>query len=73
MIRDLATVITSMLSAIPWLGADFVQFVIIYLSAMVFILLYNVVLPTMGHVNVRALRGVTPRTLCISLYVYWCC
>lgn len=26
MIRDLATVITSILSAIPWLGADFVQF-----------------------------------------------
>ena len=27
MIRDLATVITSMLSAIPWLGGDFVQFI----------------------------------------------
>lgn len=26
MIKDLATVITSMLSAIPWLGGDFVQF-----------------------------------------------
>jgi len=57
-IRDLATVITNLLSAIPWIGTDLVEF--IYL---LFISLFTLaILPTIGSVNYKALRGRAPRT-----------
>lgn len=46
-----ATVITNLLSAIPWVGTDLVEF--IYLET---ILLYSSILPTIGSVNSKALR-----------------
>ncbi|MBP1357791.1 MAG: hypothetical protein JZD40_04805 [Sulfolobus sp.] len=64
---DLATVITNMLSAIPWIGQDFVQFytaLLVDLSALfLVVVLYSIiVLSTVGTVNVRALRGKLART-----------
>ena len=57
-IRDLATVITNLLSAIPWIGTDLVEF--IYL---LFISLFTLaILPTIGSINYKALRGRAPRT-----------
>ena len=56
-----ATVITSMLSAIPWLGGDFVQFKFLQLTiASLFI--FIVALRTIGQVNVKALRGTKARS-----------
>jgi hypothetical protein len=43
--------ITNLLSAIPWIGTDLVEF--IYLEA---IILYSSILPTIGSVNSKALR-----------------
>ena len=61
-----ATVITNMLSAIPWIGQDFVQLTILLLVQSIFIsLLMNnsvVTLPTIGKVNTKALRGKKART-----------
>jgi LAGLIDADG endonuclease len=57
MIENLATVITNLLSAIPWIGQDFVQFnapsIDIYLC-------YT--LPTIGKVRTKSLRGQKPRS-----------
>lgn len=63
-----ATVITNMLSAVPWIGQDFVQFYPphLYTAYWVFLAFASVCfvsLPTLGVVNTRALRGVQPRTL----------
>lgn len=57
-----ATVITNMLSAIPWIGQDFVQLTILLLVQSLFIYLINYKnpiesLPTIGKVNTKALRG----------------
>lgn len=49
-----ATVITNMLSAVPWIGQDFVQFFTLSLVLMSLI--------TLGVVNVRSLRGRKTRT-----------
>lgn len=64
MIKHLATVITNLLSAIPWIGQDFVEFVklllfIITLSIFYyyFIIEYNYNMTTIGKVNESALRG----------------
>lgn len=59
MIECLATVITNLLSAIPWIGQDFVQFnTILFLAVYVFVvssfILYYSFLPTIGKVSVRA-------------------
>lgn len=67
MIECLATVITNLLSAIPWIGQDFVQFTtILFLAACIFIvssfIIYYSFLPTIGKVSVRALRGAKDRT-----------
>ncbi len=57
-----ATVITNMLSAIPWIGQDFVQFYTITFLVFLFVLFAVIFsLPTIGTVNVRALRGVKAR------------
>jgi hypothetical protein len=53
-IRDLATVITNLLSAIPWVGTDLVEFI--------YLLFILAILPTIGSVNYKALRGRAPRT-----------
>ena len=57
-IRDLATVITNLLSAIPWVGTDLVEFPHLLIISL-FIL---AILPTIGTVNSKALRGALPRT-----------
>lgn len=67
MIEYLATVITNLLSAIPWIGQDFVQFVTIFFlvlsvfSLSVFYMQYFS-LPTIGIVNSKALRGAKARS-----------
>ena len=48
-IRDLATVITNLLSAIPWIGTDLVEFSHLLLISL-FIL---AILPTIGTVVLR--------------------
>lgn len=68
----MATVITNLLSAIPWIGQDFVEFVNTYLTLIVIPLLIcfyyilsnnqNTKLPTIGKVNESALRGQKCRT-----------
>ena len=61
-----ATVITNMLSAIPWIGQDFVQLTILLLvqSFIIYLLIVNSIntLPTIGKVNTKALRGKKART-----------
>ena len=57
-IRDLATVITNLLSAIPWVGTDLVEFSHLLLISL-FIL---AILPTIGTVRSKVLRGALPRT-----------
>ena len=57
-IRDLATVITNLLSAIPWIGTDLVEFSHLLLISL-FIL---AILPTIGTERSKVLRGVLPRT-----------
>jgi len=52
-IRDLATVITNLLSAIPWVGTDLVEF-----SHLLFISLFILaILPTIGSVIIRLYEG----------------
>ena len=52
-IRDLATVITNLLSAIPWVGTDLVEF-----SHLLFIYLFILaILPTIGSVIIRLYEG----------------
>lgn len=73
MIECLATVITNLLSAIPWIGQDFVQFnTSLFFGVCVFIIsifiIYYSFLPTIGEVSVRALRGTKSRTLDQKLY-----
>lgn len=62
----MATVITNMLSAIPWIGQDFVQFTqthLLTLSAILSLVLLGFVpLPTIGVVNTKSLRGTKART-----------
>lgn len=73
MIKHLATVITNLLSAIPWIGQDFVEFV----KLLLFIITrayapilsyfitkqnYNNNMSTIGKVNESALRGQKSRT-----------
>lgn len=67
MIEYLATVITNLLSAIPWIGQDFVEFVklllfIITLSILYFYTIANYNISTIGKVNESALRGKKART-----------
>jgi hypothetical protein len=57
-IRDLATVITNLLSAIPWVGTDLVEFSHLLLISL-FIL---AILPTIGTERSKVLRGALPRT-----------
>jgi len=58
-----ATVITNMLSAIPWIGQDFVQFIPLnYIILLLVIGILSINLPTVGKLNLRALRGRKPRT-----------
>jgi hypothetical protein len=59
-IESLATVITNLLSAIPWIGTDFVEFVSILLTL--------ALLPTIGIVRTGALRGTKARTLADKMY-----
>jgi len=49
-----ATVITNLLSAIPWVGTDLVEFI--------YLLFILAILPTIGSVNYKGLRGRAPRT-----------
>lgn len=58
-----ATVITNMLSAVPWIGQDFVQLTtLLYLDPILSMqLVAPVMLPTISTVNVKALRGGTAR------------
>ena len=61
-----ATVITNMLSAIPWIGGDFVELKIILLFKLrlfTYILHTYSGLPTVGIVNTKALRGKKSRTI----------
>ena len=63
-----ATVITNMLSAIPWIGQDFVQFKhILFLVLFIFFSLSNNTekeyIPTIGVVNTKALRNKKACTL----------
>jgi len=57
-IRDLATVITNLLSAIPWVGTDLVEFP----HLLVISLFILAILPTIGTLHSNALRGALPRT-----------
>jgi len=50
-------VITNLLSALPWIGKDLVEF-----SDLESILIYSSVLPTIGRVNSKALHRATLRT-----------
>ena len=51
-----ATVITNLMSAIPWVGQDIVEskYIIIYYSGIVYIT--NIILPTIGIVSIYALK-----------------
>lgn len=61
-----ATVITNLLSAIPWIGTDFVQFVYnpkytsLTCTFVFSICLLSTVLPTIGQINWSKLRGQAP-------------
>lgn len=59
-----ATVITNLLSAIPWIGKDFVEFEFLnyFSTATIFNSLMSFSLITIGAVNIRALRGQKSRT-----------
>lgn len=64
-----ATVITNLLSAIPWIGTDFVQFVYTSINMWFYIGYYLILLlslcsalPTIGQINWKALRGQKPIT-----------
>jgi hypothetical protein len=69
-----ATVITNMLSAVPWIGQDFVQFSLLTMLGFYTLLVYvlsepihstdkDSSLPTIGSVNWGAMRGQTPRSV----------
>jgi quinol-cytochrome oxidoreductase complex cytochrome b subunit len=51
-----ATVITNLLSAIPWVGTDLVEFIILLFISLSIL----AILPTIGSVNYKALRGRAP-------------
>jgi hypothetical protein len=53
-----ATVITNLLSAIPWVGTDLVEFIFLLFISLSIL----AILPTIGSVNYKALRGRAPRT-----------
>jgi len=63
MIKHLATVITNLLSAIPWIGQDFVEFIKLLLFIITLSIFYyfitkcNSSMSTIGKVNESALRG----------------
>ena len=64
-----ATVITNLLSAIPWIGQDFVEFeklqlfiITLFIIYHYFITKYNNNMNTIGKVNESALRGKKSRT-----------
>ena len=63
MIKHLATVITNLLSAIPWIGQDFVEFVKYLLFFITLFIIHNYTikcnnkLTTIGKINESALRG----------------
>lgn len=73
-----ATVITNLLSAIPWIGQDFVEFKIYLLFIVpcwIFMFVYFIYinssksqLPTIGKINVSAMRGKKCRTSQDKLY-----
>ncbi len=62
-----ATVITNMLSAIPWIGGDFVELnittLLFSLTLFRYMLYVYSSLPTIGVVNTKALRGKKARTI----------
>lgn len=62
-----ATVITNMLSAIPWIGSDFVELTTIILLFSLVLFTYMLCnyssLPTVGTINTKALRGKKSRTI----------
>lgn len=76
MIKHLATVITNLLSAIPWIGQDFVEFekqllfiITLYIIIIIILIYYcyitkynNNNMNTIGKVNESALRGRKSRT-----------
>lgn len=67
-----ATVITNMLSAIPWIGQDFVQLKNLYFVSLKLLLLLSIIsivynmsttvdpLPTIGTINWKAMRNAKP-------------
>lgn len=63
-----ATVITNLLSAIPWIGQDFVEFVKLLLFIITLSIFYSFItkcnssMSTIGKVNESALRGKKSRT-----------
>lgn len=68
MIKHLATVITNLLSAIPWIGQDFVEFEKLLLFIITLSIFYYLItkcnnnMNTIGKVNESALRGKKSRT-----------
>jgi len=74
MIKHLATVITNLLSAIPWIGQDFVEFVKLLLFIITLSIFYyyfttehNYNMTTIGKVNESALRGRRRRLVLIKI------
>ena len=56
----LAKVRTNLLSALPWIGQDFVQFVFIFIVLSCLFIQLVSSLPAIGNINWRALRGRKP-------------
>jgi p-aminobenzoyl-glutamate transporter AbgT len=53
-----ATVITNLLSAIPWIGNDFVEFILFFiLKLYIYLVVAVLFLKTIGVINLRGLRG----------------
>ena len=74
MIKHLATVITNLLSAIPWIGQDFVEFVKLLLFIITLFIIYyyfitkcNNNMTTIGKGNESALRGRRRRLVLIKI------
>ena len=74
MIKHLATVITNLLSAIPWIGQDFVEFVKLLLFIITLSIFYyyfttehNYNMTTIGKLNESALRGRRRRLVLIKI------
>jgi quinol-cytochrome oxidoreductase complex cytochrome b subunit len=76
-----ATVITNLLSAIPWIGKDFVEFEFFnfFNAETIFYLIIFFSLTTIGALNIRALKGqkfvqqAIKNTLKIFLMLLWLC